>query len=175
MMRRHPLCEDPLNRSGLAVASPCHPAFRRSNMCWHDIVDPGRDRGGNPLLTTRSASCSSLRQAPAARSRSVTDSPTRPSVQFATSTSSSRTSRPRGAGCLNVGSRSVRSGTRRPLQPGTEVSRPGSTPRAETMPASPTSPIRMATAGCYRNGATGMSDAVWKLGDVEHARRSRNT
>ena len=32
---------------------------------------------------------------------------------------------------------------------------PGLDPaRAETMPASPTSPIRMATAGCYRNGAT---------------------
>src|SRR5207244_4686004 len=25
------------------------------------------------------------------------------------------------------------------------------------------------------NGATAMSDVVWKLGDVEHARRSRNT
>ena len=35
-----------------------------------------------------------------------------------------------------------------------EVSHPGPTPRAETMPASPTSPIRMATAGCYRRGVT---------------------
>jgi hypothetical protein len=34
---------------------------------------------------------------------------------------------------------------------------------------------RMATAGCYRNGATAMCDVVWKLGDVDHARRSRNT
>src|SRR5437016_8179034 len=101
--------------------------------------------------TTRSASCSSLRRAPAARSRSVTDSPTRPSAHSATSISSSRTLGSRGGACSNVGSRSVRSGTRRPLEPGTEVSHPGSTPRAETMPASPTSLIRMATAGCYRN------------------------
>src|SRR5262249_13963842 len=43
------------------------------------------------------------------------------------------------------------------------------------MPASPTSPIRMATDGCYRNGATAMCDVVWRLGDVDHARRSRNT
>jgi catechol 2,3-dioxygenase-like lactoylglutathione lyase family enzyme len=55
------------------------------------------------------------------------------------------------------------------------VSHPGSTPRAETMPASPASPIRMTIAGCYRNGATAMCDAVWKLGDVDHARCSRNT
>jgi len=67
------------------------------------------------------------------------------------------TSRPRGAACSTVGSKSVRSGTRRLLEPGTEVSRSGLTPRAETMLASPTSPIRMATAGCYRNGATAMS------------------
>jgi len=52
----------------------------------------------------------------------------------------------------NVESISVRSGTKRPLQPGTEVSDPALTPRAETMPASPTSPIRMAIAGCCRNG-----------------------
>jgi predicted enzyme related to lactoylglutathione lyase len=39
-----------------------------------------------------------------------------------------------------------------------EVSHPGSTPHAETVPASPTSPIRMATPGCYRNGATAVSD-----------------
>ena len=50
----------------------------------------------------------------------------------------------------------MRSGTRRPLEPGTEVSHRGSTLRAETMPASPTSPIRMAIAGCYRSGATAM-------------------
>ena len=84
------------------------------------------------------------------------------------------TSRPRGAACSTVGSKSVRSGTRRLLEPGTEVSRSGLTPRAETMLASPTSPIRMATAGCYRNGATAMSEVVWKLSDVEHTRRSRN-
>ena len=47
---------------------------------------------------------------------------------------------------------SVRSGTKRPLQPWTEVSDPALNPRAETMPASPTSPIRMAIAGCCRNG-----------------------
>jgi predicted enzyme related to lactoylglutathione lyase len=64
------------------------------------------------------------------------------------------------AACSNAGSRSVRSGTRRPLEPGTEVSHPGSTPHAETMPASPTSSIRMAIAGCYRNGATAMCDLV---------------
>jgi hypothetical protein len=38
--------------------------------------------------TTRSASCSSLRRAPAARYRSVPDSPTRRSDHFATSISS---------------------------------------------------------------------------------------
>jgi hypothetical protein len=119
--------------------------------------------------TTRSASCSSLRRAPAARSRSVTDSPTRPSVHSATSISSSRTSRPRGAACSNVGSRSVRSGTTRPSVRGTEVSHPDSTPRARTMPASPTSPTPMATAGCYRNGATAMCDVLWKLRDIDHA------
>ena len=90
--------------------------------------------------------------APAARSRSVTDSPTRPSVHFATPISSSRTSRARGAACSIEGWKLVRFGTRRPLEPGTEVSHLGSTPRAETMPAWPTSPL--ATAGCYRNGAT---------------------
>ena len=50
-----------------------------------------------------------------------------------------------------------------PLEPGMEVSHPGSTPRAETMRASPTSPIQMATAGCYRNGATAMCDVVCSL------------
>jgi predicted enzyme related to lactoylglutathione lyase len=60
---------------------------------------------------------------------------------------------------------------RHPLMPGTEVSHPGSTPRAGTTPASPTSRTRMATAGCYRNGATAMCDVVWKLCDVDHARR----
>jgi predicted enzyme related to lactoylglutathione lyase len=48
---------------------------------------------------------------------------------------------------LEHGSMSVRSGTRRPSELGTEVSHRGSTPRAETMPASPTSPIPMAIAG----------------------------
>jgi hypothetical protein len=62
--------------------------------------------------------------------------------------------RPRGDACLNVGWRSVKSATRRPLELGMEVSHPGSTPGAETMPASPTSPTRTATAGCYRNAAT---------------------
>jgi predicted enzyme related to lactoylglutathione lyase len=38
------------------------------------------------------------------------------------------------------------------------VSHPGSTPRAETMPPSPTSPIPMETAGCYRNGVTAKCD-----------------
>ena len=53
---------------------------------------------------------------------------------------------------------------------------PGLDPaRAETMPASPTSPIRMATAGCYRNGATAVCDVMWKVGDVDHTRRSKNT
>lgn len=33
----------------------------------------------------------------------------------------------------------------------------------------------MVTAGSSRNGATAMSDVVWKLGDVDRARRSRNT
>src|SRR5262249_14170025 len=41
-----------------------------------------------------------------------------------------------------------------PSAHGTEVSHPGSTPRAGTMPASPTSRTPMATTGCYRNGAT---------------------
>jgi hypothetical protein len=101
--------------------------------------------------------------APAARSRSVKDSPTRPSVHSATSISSSQTSRSRGAACSNVGSRSAISGTRHPLEHGMEVSHPGSTPRGETMPASPTSPIRMATAGCYKNGATAMCDVCGSL------------
>ena len=73
----------------------------------------------------------------------------------------------RGAACSNVGSKSVRSGTRYPSMPGTEVSHPGSTPRAGTTPASPTSRTRTATAGCYRNGVTAMCDALWKLRDVE--------
>ena len=59
---------------------------------------------------------------------------------------------------------------------GMEVSHPGSTPRAETMPASPTSVIRMATAGFYRNAATAMCDlASVTLRDVDHTRRSSNT
>src|SRR6516164_2641851 len=70
------------------------------------------------------------------------------------SSSSSRTSRPRGAASSNVGSTSVRFGTRHPLEPGMEASHPGSIPPVETMRASPTFPIRMATAGCYRNAAT---------------------
>lgn len=47
-----------------------------------------------------------------------------------------------------------------PIGAGTEVSHSGSTPRAETMPASPTSPIRMATAGRDGNWATAMCDVV---------------
>ena len=43
---------------------------------------------------------------------------------------------------------------------GTEVSHPGSTPRAETTPASPTSRTLMATAGYYRNAATAMYDRL---------------
>src|SRR5262249_9086353 len=76
------------------------------------------------------------------------------------SISSSPTSRPRGAVCSNAGSRSARSGTRHPWGPGKEATHPASTPRAETMPALPASPIRMATAGCYRNGATRKRDGV---------------
>ena len=97
---------------------------------------------------------------------------TPPSVRFATSIWSSRTSKPRGAVCSNVRSPSARSGTRRRLEPGTEVSHPDSTLLAETMPASPTSPTRMATAGCYRNEAIAMCDLLWKFGDVDHVRRS---
>ena len=37
---------------------------------------------------------------------------------------------------------------------------PGLDPRAETMPASPTSPIRMTTPGCYRSGVTAMRDLL---------------
>ena len=90
----------------------------------------------------------------------VTDAPV---GSVRTSISSSRTSMPRGSACSNVGSRSVRSGTRRPSELGTEVSHPGSTSRVETMPASLTSPIQMATAGYYRNGATAICDVVWAL------------
>jgi hypothetical protein len=104
--------------------------------------------------TTRSASCSSRHRAPAARSKSVAVSPMRRSDHFARSISSSPTSRRREAACSSVGSKSVRSGTRRPLRPGAEVSRPGSTPRTGTTPASPTSRTQMATAGCYRNAVT---------------------
>jgi hypothetical protein len=109
----------------------------------------------------------------AARSRSVMDSPTRPSVHFATSISSSRNSRPRGAACSIVGWKLVRFGTMRSLEPGTEVYHLRSTPHAQTMPASPISPL--ATAGCYRNGATATYDLVWKLGDVDQAWRRINS
>jgi predicted enzyme related to lactoylglutathione lyase len=47
-----------------------------------------------------------------------------------------------------------------PSMPGTEVSHPGSTPRTGITPASPSSPIRMAIAGCCRNGATAMRDVL---------------
>jgi hypothetical protein len=40
---------------------------------------------------------------------------------------------------------------------------PGSTPRAGTTRASPTSLTRVATAGCYRSGATVTCDVLWKL------------
>jgi predicted enzyme related to lactoylglutathione lyase len=66
-------------------------------------------------------------------------------------------------------------GTRYPLMPGTEVSHPGSTPRAGTTPASPTSLTRMATAGCCRNAATAMRDVFWRLRGVDRARRRRST
>jgi hypothetical protein len=101
---------------------------------------------------------------PAARSRSVTDSPTRRSVHFATSISSLRTLRLPEAACSNVGLRSARSCTRRPLERGTEVLRP--TPRVETMPVLPSSPIRMATPGCYRNMATAMRDEEERNGII---------
>jgi catechol 2,3-dioxygenase-like lactoylglutathione lyase family enzyme len=32
----------------------------------------------------------------------------------------------------------------------------------------------MATAGCYRNGVTAICDVLWKLRNVDHARRSRS-
>ena len=51
-----------------------------------------------------------------------------------------------------------------PLMPGTEVSHPGSTPRAETMPASPTSPTRMPIAGCCRSGVITMYDLACEPG-----------
>ncbi len=89
--------------------------------------------------------------------RGLTDAPV---GHFATSISSSPTSRLHATACLNVGSKSVRSGARYPLMPGTEDSHPDSTPRAGTTPASPTSPIRMATAGCCRNAATAMRDVA---------------
>jgi hypothetical protein len=101
------------------------------------------------------------RRARAVRSRSVRDSPTRPSAQSGISISSLRTLKQQEVACSNVESRSVRSGTRRPLGPGTEVLHRGLTPCVETMPASPISPTRMATAGFCRNGATAMSDAIW--------------
>ena len=44
-----------------------------------------------------------------------------------------------------------------------EVSHPGSTLRVETMPASPASPTKMATAGYFRNGATAIFDGVWTI------------
>ena len=53
------------------------------------------------------------------------------------------------------------SGTRYPSMPGTELSNPGSTPPAGTMPASPTSRIRMAIAGCCRNAATGILPVIY--------------
>jgi hypothetical protein len=58
----------------------------------------------------------------------------------------------------------VQSGTKPPLGLGTAPSHPGSTQLAETMPASQTFPIRMATVGYYRNVATGMFDAMWTSG-----------
>jgi predicted enzyme related to lactoylglutathione lyase len=44
------------------------------------------------------------------------------------------------------------------------VSHSGSTPRTETMPASPISPIRMAITGSFRNVATAVCDVVWDTG-----------
>lgn len=113
------------------------------------------------------ASCNSLHQAQAARSRSVKDSPTRLPVHFGTSISLSRTSRPLGATCSNVELTSVRSGTRRPLEPGTAVSHRDSIPRMETMPALLSSPIRMVTAGCSRNGATVRDASRVRIGEAE--------
>ena len=120
-----------------------------------------------------SASCSSPRRAPVARSRSATGSPTLPSVRSATSISSSGTSRQRGSACSNVGSRSVRSGTRPPSKLGTEVSHPGATLRVETMPASPTSPTQMATAGYCRNGATSTCNLVCAAHEVHNRHRQQ--
>src|SRR5262245_61096544 len=87
----------------------------------------------------------------------VTDVPVGSS---ATSISSSPISRPRGAACSSVGSRSVRYGTRHPLVRGTEVSHPGSIRRAATTPASPTSRTRMATTGCYSRWVTEGAERV---------------
>jgi catechol 2,3-dioxygenase-like lactoylglutathione lyase family enzyme len=68
-----------------------------------------------------------------------------------------------GAAFLNAASKSVRSGIRCRLEPGTEVSHPGSTPHAGTTPALLTSAIRMAIRGCYRSGVIARfeSYAMW--------------
>jgi hypothetical protein len=42
-----------------------------------------------------------------------------------------------------------------------------------TMPASPRSPIRMATAGCYRNGGTTMCDEEEEFPVVTSKDRNR--
>lgn len=113
-------------------------------------------------IRSASRSTSTIRRAPAARSKSVMDSPMLPWVHFAMSFSSSRTSRRRGPAWSNMRSMSVRSGPGRPSEPATEVLYPGSTARAKTMPVSPVSPTRMARAGCCRNGATAICDAAGK-------------
>jgi len=99
-----------------------------------------------------------------------------PSFHFATSISSSRTSRPRGTVCSKVESRSVRFATRRPLELGTEVSHPGSTPRARRL----CQLRQLLRSGWQQLGATGtglppVCDVMWKVGDVDHTRRSKNT
>lgn len=67
---------------------------------------------------------------------------------------SSWISKPHEVACSNVEFPSARSGARRQLEPGMEISNAGSIPLAGIMPASPTSPIPMATAGSYKNEAT---------------------
>src|SRR5262249_47954346 len=110
--------------------------------------------------TTRSELYSSLRRAPAARSRSVVDLPTRPSGQFATCISSSMTLKRPETDYLSAESKSARSGTKYQLMLGMEVLPPDPIPRAETTPASPTSQTLTAIVGCCRNAVTGIADLL---------------
>src|SRR6185437_7084082 len=75
-----------------------------------------------------------------------------PPDRFATSISSSPTSRPCETACSRMESTSATSDTRRPPMRGTGVSHPGLIRREKTTPASLTFPTRTAIAGCCRNG-----------------------